>query len=286
MRYDDPARHGQCHKPMAKKQARFFAILHQKLRGLDHCLKLLYHLESGQTHTWSEVNPRVKAALGLSKATVIEKIRSSTGMLLDSPTSSGGNTNNGPLASRFFSPENREAICAVINNSADRENFRVLLSKFNVLLSITQHVDSTKLVDPEKVKDLGYGLMIHHKQSFPFAMISPSVHQMCAHSHELFRLTNGEPIAQYSEESGESWNKFIRAYKSGTSCKARQMSIKVNTRDIFCRLMIRTHPLIASKKRMLLCTTCGLFGHTCRSCKEGVEKVQSEEEFMKNNCFL
>ena len=117
-----------------------------------------------------------------------------------SPTSSGRNTNNGPLASRFFSSETREAICSVIYNLADRENFRVLLSKLNVLL-ITQHVDSTKLVDPEKVEDLGYGLMIHHKQSFTFAMISPSVHQMCAHSHELLRLNNDEPIPQYSEES-------------------------------------------------------------------------------------
>ena len=46
LRYDDPARHGQCHKPMAKKQARLFTILHQKLGCLDHRLKLLYHLES------------------------------------------------------------------------------------------------------------------------------------------------------------------------------------------------------------------------------------------------
>ena len=140
-------------------------------------------------------------------------------------------------------------------------------------------------VNPEEVKDVGYELMIFHKQSFPWAMISPSVHQMCAHSWELFVLTGGTPIAKYSEQSGESWNKFIRAYKSGTSSKSRQMSVQLNTHDIFCRLMIRTHPLIATKKRMLSCSRCQRFGHTVRGCKAGVETVLSEEQAAVQKCF-
>ena len=54
MTYHHPLRVGQCHEPMNQKDLRFFAILHQQLRSLDHCQKLLYHLASGQTHTWSE----------------------------------------------------------------------------------------------------------------------------------------------------------------------------------------------------------------------------------------
>ena len=50
--YTDPERAGQCHKPMNKSDLRFFAIMHQKLRSLDNCLKILYHIVSGQTHTW------------------------------------------------------------------------------------------------------------------------------------------------------------------------------------------------------------------------------------------
>ena len=72
-----------------------------------------------------------------------------------------------------------------------------LLSKLNILLSVTQHVDESKKVDPEKVKDVGYDLMIFYKQSFPWAILSPSVHQMCAPSWGLFLLTSEGPIAKY-----------------------------------------------------------------------------------------
>ena len=42
-------------------------------------------------------------------------------MLLDPPTTSGGNTNAGPVAKWFFSLENRVAISSLIEDGADRE---------------------------------------------------------------------------------------------------------------------------------------------------------------------
>ena len=102
MAYSDPARKGQCHEPMVKKDLRYFACLHSKLRSLDFCLKLLYHIESGQTHTWSESNANVLQAVNLAKKEVREKISQQCGLVLDMPTSNGGNTNNGPTADRFF----------------------------------------------------------------------------------------------------------------------------------------------------------------------------------------
>jgi hypothetical protein len=284
--YKDTERHGQCHEPIVESDVKFFAILHQKLRALDHCLKILYHIVGKQTHTWSEQDIKVKTALKTAKKKVIQNVREKTGMLLDSSTSSGGNTNNGPLADRFFSPKERKSICSIILKTEDQDSFSTLLSKFNILLSINQHVDVSKKVDPDKVKEVGYGLMIFHKQTFPWAMLSPSVHQMCAHAWELFMLTGGSPIAKYSEQSSESWNKYIKAYKSGTSCKARQMSLQINTHDIYCRLMIRTHPIIASKKRLLQCGLCGKFGHTTRGCKVDVNNIFTEEKMIIQECFL
>ena len=59
----------------------------------------------------------------------------------------------------FLDPK-RGKIYARSSNILKTDNFSELLSKLNVLLlSITQHVDSTKKVDPEKLKDLGYELM-------------------------------------------------------------------------------------------------------------------------------
>ena len=107
---------------------------------------------------------------------------------------------------------------------------------------------------------------------------------MCAHAWELFVITDGLPIAEYSEQSIESWNKFIRAYKSGPAAKARQMSIKMNTKDIFQRMMIKTHPAIALKKRQLFCDSCKQLGHTVRSCKINVPYVENAEEAQTSYC--
>ena len=111
MLYSDPNRSRQCHEPMYVSDLKFFAILHQKLRTLDLCLKLLYHLVSGQTHTWSESSPNVKIAIAAAKKEDdIDHIRNKCGFLVDCPTKMGGNTNTGPIADRFFDPMNRKSI--------------------------------------------------------------------------------------------------------------------------------------------------------------------------------
>lgn len=284
--YNDPNRAGQCHKPLNKDDIRFFAILHQKLRSLDNVLKLLYHLVSGQTHTWSETNRYVKDAVAKGKRETIDHIRSKCGFLVDCPTQIGGNTNTGPVADRFFSIKNRETICSLILKQEDRANFSVLLSFFNKMLSITQQSDITKIVKPDKVKDLGQSLMLHYKRSFPWAMISPSVHQMCAHSWELFVMTEGKPISLYAEQSGEAWNKHIRAYKSGPAARARQCSIRLNTQDIFTRMLLQSHPLIASRKKILRCKRCSKHGHTIRSCPMNFSTVLDAEKSFIDSCYI
>ncbi len=205
--YNHPDRAGQCHEPMLERDLQFFAILHQKLRSLDHCLKILYHLVAGQK-TWSEANPLVRDAVTCAKKNeVIPSIKEKCGFVVDCPTQQGGNTNSGPVADKFFSPKHRSDICSTILNSSDREAIAELLAHFNKMLSLTQNVNTLRKVDPAKVKEFGYNLMIHHRQTIPWANISQSVHQMCAHSWELFLITDGKPIARYSEQSGESWNK-------------------------------------------------------------------------------
>ena len=51
--YDDPARHGQVHKPLTETPVNFFSITHMKMRSLDNVLKIYYRLISGQ-HIWTD----------------------------------------------------------------------------------------------------------------------------------------------------------------------------------------------------------------------------------------
>ena len=109
---------------------------------------------------------------------------------------------------------------------------------------------------------------------------------MAAHNWELFLFTEGKPISVFSEQSGESQNKYIRAYKSGVACKARQTSSADNIRDIYVRLMLKSDPQIVAKRRLLQCKRCQLFGHTVRSCKENLFTVISEEEERIKSVYL
>ena len=84
---------------------------------------------------------------------------------------------------------------------------------------------------------------------------------------------NGYPIAKWSENPIESWNKHVCAYRSGPAIRARQCSNKSNISDIFRRMLIQSHPKIASKS--------GKNGHTPRS---SIHKrdydVKNEEEMI------
>ena len=283
LKYSDPGRKGQTNKCLLGMDLKFYGVLHSELRSLDHTQKILYHLVAKQ-YQWSERAPGTKAALSEARERVIEHVRSTTSLMIDTPTASGGNTNTGPLAKEWFSAKLRDSICSVIVDTVDRNNFKELLSKFNIYCTVVQQVDHK--VDPEKVRNLGSDLMIFHKEAFPWAMISPSVHTMCAHYWELYHMNDGSPIAAYSEQSGEHWNKHIRNTKSGAGCRARQSSIQVNTHDIFARMFIRSHPTIALKRRVFKCSVCGLLGHTARSCKSTVQECITLERSKIEDCYV
>ena len=86
----------------------------------------------------------------------------------------------------------RDDICELIHDPDERAAFFILLSKFNVLIKVVQQVQHK--VNPNKLRELGYDLMIYMKTKFPFVMIFPLVHVLCAHYWELFVMTNGAPI--------------------------------------------------------------------------------------------
>ena len=89
---------------------------------------------------------------------------------------------------------------------------------------------------------------------------------MCAHSWQLFKIFN-VPIAIYSEQAQEHWNKFVGKYKSGFGAHARQHNLSLNISDIFSRMLVMTHPLIASKRQQIVCSLCEMEGHSCKSTK-------------------
>ena len=274
--YNHPLRAGQCHKPLISKSGRFFAVLHQELRSLDFCLKILYHLVAGQK-IWSETDSFVKAEVANAKARVISHVRASCGgLLVDSPTTCGGNTNAGPVAIGFFGLENRIAISSLIEDAEDRDNFSILLGMMNVCLSVVESIDVGKKVFVERFKNHCYETMVHIVVHFPWVFITTSVHQMLAHSWQLFEMQDGGPIAIWSESGVEAWNKHVRNFRSGAGCRARQTSVKANINDIFVRMLITSAPIIAKVRQDLM---------TKRRQSTSVAYVSNEEESLIQSMY-
>ena len=162
----------------------------------------------------------------------------------------------------------RDTICEIIPNSTDRQNFSQLLRDLNVMETVTQ--GSRDGADTEKLRDLGIKIMSDLKTQFlnhngkPWISINPSLHSMCAHACQLYQFCSG-PIAQYSEQAQEHWNKQITRYKSGCGARARQHGVSVNLADIFGRMLMKTHPVVAAEKRQIRCGKCFKLGHSARS---------------------
>lgn len=109
-------------------------------------------------------------------------------------------------------------------------------------------------------------------------MILPSVHQLCAHTWELFSLNDSASVAKWSENPLKAWNKHVRSFQSGPSLRALQKSQKNNLRDVLRRMLIRSNPVIASKYPRHMCSLCGEVGHTARSARHKISLAATSEE--------
>ena len=81
---------------------------------------------------------------------------------------------------------------------------------------------------------------------------------------------------QYSEQSQEHWNKY--KVQSGSEALARQHGVSVNLGDIFGRMLLMTHPSIASQKSQIICGKCEQVGHSAKSKPYHSYSLANEEE--------
>lgn len=279
-------REGQCERPLVSVNN--FSILHWKLRSFDFALNILYRLICG-VYKWGKTGQMDKFISG-AKQKAQDHIRQKLGLLIDVPTSGGGNTNNGSIATRYFDPKSRETVCELISNKRDRQNYEDFLRDLNVILTVCLGMRSG--VNIEKLRKLGTSIMMHIRTSFtddrgqPWIPVNPSLHAMCAHSWQLFDMSNGEAISIYSEQAQEHWNKNVRSYKSGCGSHARQHSVKLNLKDVVKRMLQVTHPVVVAKQRKLKCSICGQLGHTARSkAFHFASKVLGEDDKIINEMY-
>ena len=84
---------------------------------------------------------------------------------------------------------------------------------------------------------------------FPWAVVSPSIHRILAHAHEVIDLNEGFGLGDESEEGLEALNKQIRRMREHGS---RKDSTRNNFQDTFHHLWDRSRPTIVEMERKII----------------------------------
>ena len=101
----------------------------------------------------------------------------------------------------------------------------------------------------------------------------------------MFKWNDGHSIAVWSESPLESWNKHVRSFQSGAAARSRQLSIRDNIHDILRRMLIMSHPEIASRRPRPSCSICGEIGHTARSSRHTKSTALTLEQFQIDSYY-
>ena len=144
----------------------------------------------------------------------------------------------------FASDDAREKLAGMIHDSTVRESFKEIHLGFCAIVRVLESQQGT--IDVPKFKMLCTETHLKIVETFPWAVLSPSLHRVLAHSWEVIEANNSKGLGSESEEGLEAANKYIRQFRSHG---ARKTSTEDNFRDTFNHLWHRSSPLVAHLDR-------------------------------------
>ena len=258
---------------------RNFPVLHSYLRVLDYFENLTYRVNAG-VQIWGKGKKIGKENhRKLKEAKNMFRILAANGPMhlkLDMPDSSGtgaGNTDTGGTAREFFNFKNRQHFIDLFEGTvAEKEAMATLHKHFSVILRL--YSSKNTLIDVDDLEALCTETNLLLVKTFPWATQPPSIHKLLAHTAQRIRMNDNLGMGSFSEEGIETLHKIIRRFRE---LLARKNNLFLNLFDVWRALMVRSDPVIRSKKRKLTCSVCKGEGHTKRSCPK-------RDELTKQSC--
>ena len=185
--------------------------------------------------TWrvSKLNKTVKEREREIKIAFWEQL----GLRIGEPLPSGGNSNDGNTARKFFK-EWKEI--------ADRTGLdKTLLEGFHVILSV---INSRNEINVDEFQSYTEKIRPLYVSLYGWYPLSPTAHKLLVHGATIIRHAI-LPIGMLSEEPQETRNKTIRNFREH---HARKFSRVVNIEDVFKRLLLTSDPILAlsNKKKI------------------------------------
>ena len=256
-----------------------FPVTHSYINILNYFEQLTYHVNAKVTVWGKGLTPGKDGKEKLAIAKNIFRKNAKDGpmhMRLDMPDSSGtgaGNTDTGNSARRFFDFINRIHFVVMFEGTQEeKEAISTLHKNFSIILRL--YSSKNHKIDVDYLEELCTETNLLLVTTFPWATQPPCVHKLLAHSAQRIRLNDGYGMGCYSEEGLETLHKLIRRFRE---LLARKNNLFLNLFDVWRALMVRSDPIIRSKKRQLYCSVCKGEGHTKRSCPK-------RDELTKQTC--
>ena len=216
-RSDYATRQGVCGQPITEMDlTKNIPICHSKIRSFEFCMELLTRQNSHKK--WSTPSNSItftkeeKTEAKLAREKIKQQMYQNLAINIGNP----GDMVTGSAFQLFSSDTARRFICTLVDDDIRPDLNSILLG----LCAIVKVLNSQKRkVNVEKLRCLGQEVYQRLVITFPWAVISPSVHRILAHSWEVIILNEHYGLGDLSEEGLEALNKFIRSIRQGGSRK-------------------------------------------------------------------
>ena len=220
-------------------------VCHSKIQTIDWVLNRLlpkqnshkkWHSPSTPVRYTAEEKDEEKQERELIKAAV----KSELSIDIGDPS----NMLTGNKFKMFSEDQARVKISSMIRDPTVREAFEEIhIGLCAIVLVINSQKRKVNISRYTNLCQSVYSLLC---STFPWAIISPSLHRVLAHSYELIELNGMKGLGNLSEEGLEGNNKFIRHLRQHG---ARKTSTEANFHDVFKHLWRKSSPLLAHLDR-------------------------------------
>ena len=221
-------------------------------------LNILYHIIANDK-TWgfgNKADPRYKKLMK-AKAKAQEIFATVLGITIDAADATGhsGNSITGNIAKRFFSEK-----CRALLHHLVKSQYLDSITSLHTNLEVILRILSTKdhKIDIIKFRDLCTSTYIDILINFKWVDLTPTVHQVLAHSSELVERNNCMGLGHLSEEGLEAQNKIIRRFRTYWTIQKDDDS---NLKDLIKKMWLISDSVFYSFRRVVKCPKCGSIGH-------------------------
>lgn len=233
---DYATRQGVCGVPLTDESdlTKIIPVCHSKIRVFEWSTDLVVRSKSHKkwrsTTNGVTYSPEEKKKYAATREEVKEAVYQKLAINIGNP----GDMVTGKAFVKFSSDSSRAFFVSLVEEG-ERESLNTALLGLSAAVKVIN--SQKRRVNVEKLRELTQEAYMALVNGFPWAVVSPSVHRILAHSWEVIELNGGFGLGDMSEEGLEALNKLIRQMRA---TGARKDSTPNNFRDTYNHLWDRS----------------------------------------------